>query len=76
MNKDWSEKNKKMQTMIGKEASFPEGIDTLISLRNELFSQVSSMVNTYPPEAFSRMPFAGAEVHFKSRSAFVSVHCH
>ena len=26
MNKDWSEKNKKMQTLIAKEATFDEGL--------------------------------------------------
>ena len=74
MNRDWSEKNKKMQTLIGKEASFPEGIDTLISLRSELFSQISSMVNTYPPEAFSRMPFAGAEGYHSKTLAYSMWH--
>ncbi|MBP5463539.1 MAG: phage head-tail adapter protein [Lachnospiraceae bacterium] len=61
MNKDWSEKNKKMQALIGKEAAFREGIEVLIDLRNDLFQQITSIVNTYPPEAFWQMPFAKAE---------------
>ena len=61
MNKDWSEKNKKMQTLIGKEATFPEGIDVLFDLRNDLFEKVTSIVKEYPEEAFSQMPFAGAD---------------
>ena len=61
MNKDWSEKNKKMQLLIGKEVSFREGIDVLIELREALFAQISSIVNTYPSEAFYQMPFAGAK---------------
>ena len=61
MNKDWSDKNKKMQTLIGKEATFPEGIDVLIDLRNDLFEQITSIVNNYPAEAFYLMPFAGAD---------------
>ena len=61
MNKEWSEKNKKMQTLIKKEATFKEGIDTLIDLRSELFSQITSIVNDYPEYAFSEMPFARAE---------------
>ena len=61
MNKDWSEKNKKMQALIGKEATFREGIEVLIELRNDLFQQITSIVNTYPPEAFWQMPFAKAE---------------
>ena len=61
MNKEWSEKNKKMQSMIGKEATFREGIDVLLELRNDVFGQISSIVATYPQEAFFQMPFAGAE---------------
>ena len=61
MNKEWSEKNKKMQKLIGKEATFHEGIDVLIELRDDLFKQIMSIVNTYPPEAFYQMPFPKAE---------------
>lgn len=61
MNKDWSEKNKKMQTLIGKEATFREGIDVLMELRNDLFQEITSIVNTYPSEAFYQMPFPKAE---------------
>lgn len=61
MNKDWSEKNKRMQAQLGKEATFREGIGTLLDLRGDLFGQITAIVNTYPAEAFSRMPFAGAE---------------
>ena len=61
MNKDWSEKNKKMQALIGKEATFREGIEVLVELRDDLFQQITSIVNTYPPEAFWQMPFAKAE---------------
>ena len=61
MNKEWSEKNKRMQTLIGKKLTFSEGIDVLIELRNDLFGQITSIVNTYPSEAFYQMPFAKAE---------------
>lgn len=61
MNKEWSEKNKKMQSLIAKEASFKEGIDVLIELREDLFSQITAIVNTFPKEAFYEMPFANAE---------------
>ena len=47
MNKEWSEKNKRMQTLIGKEATFREGIEVLIELRDDLFGQITSIVNTY-----------------------------
>ena len=61
MNKEWSDKNKKMQTLIGKEATFAEGINVLVDLRNDLFSQISFIVNNYPEDAFYQMPFAGAD---------------
>jgi len=53
--------NKKMQTLIGKETTFPEGIDALIELRESLFEQITSIAKNYPAEAFYQMPFAGAE---------------
>ena len=46
MNKEWSEKNKKMQSLIGKAATFRKGIDILIELREDLFQQITSIVNT------------------------------
>ena len=61
MNAEWSEKNKKMQSLLGKEAGFREGTAVLIDLRSDLFGQISSIANTYPPDAFYQMPFAGAE---------------
>lgn len=61
MNKDWSDKNKKMQSLVGKKESFEEGIAVLLELREELFGQITSIVNTYPDDAFYRMPFAGAK---------------
>ena len=61
MNKEWSEKNKKMQSLIRKKESFEEGIAVLLELREDLFSQITSIVNTCPEEAFYRMPFARAK---------------
>ena len=43
MNKDWAEKNKRMQSLIGKAVSYREGIDALVDLRNDLFGQI--MIN-------------------------------
>ncbi len=74
MNKDWSGKNKQMQTLIGKEASFREGLDLLFELRKDLFGQISSIVETYPAEAFYRMPFAGAEGYHSKTLAYSMWH--
>ena len=43
MDKEWSEKNKKMQMLISKEATFSEGINLLLELRGNLFEQISSI---------------------------------
>lgn len=57
MNKDWSDKNKKMQTLISKESTFNEGIKVLLELRSVLFDQITSIVKNFPPEAFYELPF-------------------
>ena len=74
MNKDWAEKNKRMQALIGKEASFPEGIEVLIELRNDLFGQITSIAENYPPEAFYQMPFAGADGYHSKTLAYSMWH--
>ena len=74
MNKDWAEKNKRMQSLIGKEASFREGLDVLFELRDELFGQISSIVKTFPAEAFYQMPFAGAEGYHSKTLAYSMWH--
>ena len=43
MNKEWSEKNKKMQSLIGKKESFEDGIAVLLELREDLFGQITSI---------------------------------
>ena len=70
MDKDWSEKNKRMQTLIGKEATFREGLEVLFELRSDLFGQVTTIVNTYPKEAFYQMPFAGADGYHSKTLAY------
>ncbi len=61
MDNEWSEKNKKMQTLISKEVTFAEGIKLLIELRAEIFEQITSIVKTFPPVAFYQMPFGSGD---------------
>ncbi|MBO4638196.1 MAG: DUF3795 domain-containing protein [Treponema sp.] len=61
MDKEWSEKNKKMQTQIAKENTFAEGIKMLLELRAQIFEQITAIVNTFPPVAFYQLPFGGGE---------------
>ena len=69
MNKDWSEKNKEMQGLLGREATYRGGIQKLLELRKELFQQIEYIMNGYPEKAFYEMPFPGAKgYHSKTLS--------
>ena len=69
MDKDWSDKNKEFQKLIAKEATFKDGIKVLLDLRDSLFEQITQIVNSYPKDAFWKMPFARAEgYHSKTLS--------
>ncbi|MGN0552299.1 MAG: DUF3795 domain-containing protein [Oscillospiraceae bacterium] len=70
MNKEWSEKNSQIQKLLGKESSYKDGIDLLIKFRNELFEQITFIVNGFPLEAFSLMPFAGADGYHSKTLAY------
>ena len=70
MDKEWSEKNKKMQTLISKEATFSEGINLLLELRGNLFEQISSIIKTFPPVAFYQLPFGHGDKNHNSTLAW------
>ena len=58
MNKEWADKNKEIQTLLAKEATFEEAIKKLIEFRGELFQQITWIVEGYPEESFYQRPFA------------------
>ena len=70
MDKDWSDKNKEFQNLISKEAIFKDGIIVLLDLRDSLFEQITQIVNSYPKDAFWKMPFAGAEGYHSKTLAY------
>ena len=45
MNKDWSEKNKRMQSLLNKEDTFKDAITLLVELRSDVFNQITQMMN-------------------------------
>ncbi len=61
MDQSWAEKNKKMQALLSKEASFNAAVALLIAFRKEMLEQVLQITVNYPAEAFCQMPFAGAD---------------
>ena len=55
MEKEWAELNKEMQMLLGKEATYKEGVQKLLVLREELLNRIGQMVNGFPEEAFWKM---------------------
>ena len=70
MDKNWSEKNKDIQVLLGKESTYKEAIDKLTGFRKELFGQITQIVATYPEKAFSLQPFAGADGYHSKTLAY------
>ena len=70
MDKNWSEKNKEIQRLLSKEATFSEAISKLIEFRGELFQQITWIVEGYPEKAFYQMPFAGANGYHSKTLAY------
>lgn len=69
MDKNWSEKNKKMQALLNQKETFKEAINLLIELRADVFNQITQIWAGFPEEAFYQMPFANADgYHSKTLS--------
>ena len=70
MNEDWSQKNKQIQNLLSKEATFDEAVGKLLEFRNELFQQITWIVDGYPEKAFYQMPFEGAKGYHSKTLAY------
>ena len=70
MDKEWSDKNKEIQALLSKEATFKEAIKKLIEFRGDMFNRITQIVDAYPEEAFSLMPFAGADGYHSKTLAY------
>lgn len=70
MNKDWSEKNKRIQELIGKKDTYKDGIKLLIEFRQEMFEQIKNIVNGFPTKAFYQMPYANAKGYHSKTLAY------
>lgn len=70
MNKEWSELNKAMQTLIKKKDTYEEGIDTLFDLRNQLMKTLTSFNNELSREKFDAIPFINANGYHSKTIAY------
>ncbi|MCR5338457.1 MAG: DUF3795 domain-containing protein [Lachnospiraceae bacterium] len=70
MDKNWSEKNKEIQKLLSKEATFQEAIQKLVEFRGELFQQITWIVEGYPEKAFCQLPFSGAKGYHSKTLAY------
>jgi len=70
LNNEWSEKNKRIQILLAKEATYKDGIELLVELRREMFEQITQIANGYPAEAFYQMPFANAKGYHSKTLAY------
>ena len=70
MNKEWSELNKKVQAQIKKEATFCEGIETLLELRRKLYDEICQFKKELSREEFNSIPFMNAEGYHNKTIAY------
>lgn len=68
MNKEWSERNKKMQSLL-KKSTFADGIQELIDLRNILMQEINSW-KELPKEYFFANPFINADGYHSKTIAY------
>lgn len=61
MNKEWSEKNKTMQSLIKKADTLEQGKDVLFELRNDLMDTLFSYKDELKREDYDAMPFMNAD---------------
>ena len=70
MNKEWSEQNKKMQSLIGKADTFEEGKKVLFALRDDLMKSLLAMKKDLKREDLDAMPFMNADGYHSKNIAY------
>lgn len=70
MNPEWSRLNGALQTQLKQEATFPQGIDTLLTLRRELMAALLDLKETLRREDFDAMPFPKANGYHSKTIAY------
>lgn len=70
MNKKWSDLNKLMQTQLKREETFSDGLETLFSLRGDLFAKLQDFKNRLGRADFNAAPFLGADGYHSKTIAY------
>ena len=70
MDREWSEKNREIQALLSKQATFGAAVGALVEFRGEMLEQVRAIVAGFPAEAFRQMPFAGADGYHSKTLAY------
>ena len=70
MNKEWSEKNKTLQSQLKKRETFDSGVETLTDLRNCLMDTIDSWRDDLNGEEFSAIPFINADGYHSKTIAY------
>lgn len=70
MNREWSEQNKKMQSLIKKADTFQEGKNVLCELRNDLWDTLLSFKERFRREDLDAMPFINADGYHSKNIAY------
>ncbi|SEW03619.1 hypothetical protein SAMN05216413_0922 [Ruminococcaceae bacterium KH2T8] len=70
MNKEWSEQNKRMQSLIKKADTFDEGKKVLNELRNDLLDSLMTIKKDLKRDDFDAMPFINADGYHSKNIAY------
>ena len=69
MNREWSEQNKRMQTLL-KKSTFEQGIGALLDLREALMDEMRAWRTALSDDDYSAMPFKGAQGYHSKTVAY------
>lgn len=70
MNPEWSGQNKAVQLQLKKATTFPQGIETLLALRQVLMDELLRMKEKLNRAEFSAMPFPNANGYHSKTIAY------
>ena len=70
MNREWSELNKSVQTLLKKRDTYEEGLEKLFELRGKLWDVICSFRSELSREDLCAMPFIGADGYHSKTIAY------